>query len=90
MPAHQKLPHYKPYNNKIALSFEGVEKCFAVQAGREVRVIVMPDKVSDEQLPKLTHDIAEQISRDVMVPGSVRITAIRETRASEITTTIPQ
>ncbi|MBI2597293.1 ribonuclease Y [Candidatus Daviesbacteria bacterium] len=75
---------------RIALSFEGVEKCFAVQAGREVRVIVMPDKISDEGLPKLTHDIAEQISRDVMVPGSVRITALRETRVSETITTLPQ
>lgn len=71
----------------IALSFEGVEKCFAVQAGREVRVIVTPEKISDDQLPKLTHDIAEQISKEVMVPGSVRITAIREIRFSETTTT---
>lgn len=75
---------------KIALSFEGVEKCFAVQAGREVRVIVIPDKISDEGLPKLTHDIATRISQEVMVPGSVRITAIRETRVSETTTTVPQ
>ena len=74
----------------IAQSFEGVEKCFAVQAGREVRVIVIPEKISDEELPKLTHDIAERISKEVMVPGSVRITAIRETRATEITTTTPQ
>ena len=75
---------------KIALSFDGVEKCFAVQAGREVRVIVMPDRISDDELPKLTHDIAERISKEVMVPGSVRITAIRETRVSETTTTTPQ
>ncbi len=75
---------------KIAMSFEGVEKCFAVQAGREVRVIVIPEKISDSQLPKLTHDIAERISKEVMVPGAVRITAIRETRATETTTTTPQ
>ena len=75
---------------KIALSFEGVEKCFAVQAGREVRVIVMPERISDEELPKLTHDIAERISKEVMVPGAVRITAIRETRVSETTMTMPQ
>ncbi len=72
---------------KIALSFEGVDKCFAVQAGREVRVIVMPEKISDDELPKLTHDIAQRISKEVMVPGNVRITAIRETRVSETTTT---
>ena len=75
---------------KIATSFEGVEKCFAVQAGREVRVIVIPEKISDLELPKLTHDIAERISKEVMVPGAVRITAIRETRATETTTTVPQ
>lgn len=72
---------------KIALSFDGVDKCFAVQAGREVRVIVIPEKISDDELPKLTHDIAQRISKEVMVPGAVRITAIRETRASETTTT---
>ena len=75
---------------KIATSFEGVEKCFAVQAGREVRVIVIPEKISDDELPKLTHDIAERISKEVMVPGAVRITAIRETRSTETTTTTPQ
>lgn len=74
---------------RIATSFEGVEKCFAVQAGREVRVIVIPEKISDDELPKLTHDIAERISKEVMVPGAVRITAIREIRATEYTTTTP-
>jgi len=74
----------------IALSFDGVDKAFALQAGREVRVIVMPDKISDEELPKLTHDIADRISKEVMVPGAVKITAIREVRASEYTMTTPQ
>src|SRR3989339_99078 len=72
---------------KIATSFEGVEKAFAVQAGREVRVIVIPEKVTDEELPKLVHDIAERISKEVMVPGAVKITAVRETRYSESTLT---
>lgn len=66
---------------KVATSFEGVEKAFAVEAGREVRVIVFPEKVSDDELPKLTHDIAEKISKEVMVPGQVKVTAIREVRA---------
>ena len=70
------------------MSFEGVEKCFAVQAGREVRVIVIPEKISDDELPKLTHDIADRISKEVMVPGAVKITAIRETRYSESTMTV--
>lgn len=74
---------------KIALSYEGVEKAFALQAGREVRVVVIPEKVSDEELPKLTHDIAQRISKEVMVPGAVKITAIRETRYSEATMTSP-
>lgn len=72
---------------KIGLSYDGVDKCFAVQAGREVRVIVTPEKISDDELPKLTHDIAERISKEVMVPGVVRVTAIRETRVTETTTT---
>lgn len=68
---------------RIALSFDGVEKAFAVQAGREVRVIVMPDRVTDDELPKLVRDIGETIQKEVMVPGAVKITAIRETRATE-------
>ena len=74
----------------IATSFEGVERCFAVQAGREVRVIVSPERISDDELPKLVHDIAIRISKEVMVPGAVKITAIRETRATESTVTTPQ
>lgn len=68
---------------KIALSFEEVDSAFAVQAGREVRIIVTPEKISDEELPKLVHDIGERIQKEVMVPGAVRITAIRETRYSD-------
>src|SRR3989338_8523037 len=74
---------------KIATSFEQVERAFAVQAGREVRVIVIPEKISDEELPKLVHDIAIRISKEVMVPGAVKITAIREVRATESTITTP-
>lgn len=68
---------------RIATSFDGVDKAFAVQAGREVRIIVVPDKISDEELPKLVHDIGSQIQKEVMVPGAVKITAVRETRATE-------
>lgn len=68
---------------RIATSFDGVDRAFAVQAGREVRVIVVPEKISDDELPKLVRDIGEQIQREVMVPGAVKITAVRETRASE-------
>ncbi len=75
---------------KIATSFEGVERAFALQAGREVRVIVMSERISDDEMPKLVHDIATRISKEVMVPGAVKITAIRETRVSESTMTSPQ
>ncbi len=75
---------------KIATSFEQVEKAFALQAGREVRVIVIPEKISDDEMPKLVHDIAVRISKEVMVPGAVKITAVRETRVSESTMTTPQ
>lgn len=74
---------------EIATSFEGVSSAFAVQAGREVRVIVMPEAISEEGLPKLVHEIAVRISKEVMVPGAVKITAIRETRATETTMTTP-
>lgn len=75
---------------KIATSFEGVEKAFAIQAGREVRVVVTPEKISDEELPKLVHDILDRISKEVMIPGVVRVTAIRESRYSDSTMTLPQ
>lgn len=68
---------------RIATSFDGVDKAFAVSAGREVRLIVFPDKISDEELPKLTHDIAQKIGKEVMVPGQIKVTAIREVRATD-------
>ena len=68
---------------KIATSFEGVEKAYALSAGREVRVIVYPEKISDDELPKLTNDIASRIGKEVMVPGQVKVTTIREVRATD-------
>lgn len=68
---------------KIAKSFDGVDAVFAVQAGREVRIIVVPERVTDDELPKLVHDIGTEIQKQVMVPGAVKITAIRELRAQE-------
>ncbi len=68
---------------RIATSFDEVDKAFAVQAGREVRIVVFPDKISDDELPKLVHDIGSQIQKEVIVPGAVRVTAVRETRASD-------
>jgi ribonucrease Y len=68
----------------IAKSFKGVEKCFAVQAGREMRVIVEPTQVSDEDSALLARDVARKIETDMTYPGQIRVTVIRETRATEL------
>jgi len=68
---------------RICSSFSGVEKAFAVQAGREVRVLVESKKVSDEEAAVLAKDIAQKIEKDLSFPGQIKITVIRETRAVE-------
>lgn len=68
----------------IANSFEGVDKSFAIQAGREVRVIVQPDKLDDLSSAKLAKNIAEKIEQDLKYPGQIKVNVIRETRAVEI------
>ena len=65
----------------IANSFEGVEKAFAIQAGREIRVIVKPDTVDDPGTYKLAMDMAKRIEQDMEYPGEVKVSVIRETRA---------
>ena len=67
---------------EIATSFEGVEKVNAIQAGREVRVIVMPDKVDDAKAQELAETIAKRIEGELQYPGQIRVTVIRETRAT--------
>lgn len=67
-----------------ATSFSGVDKAYAISAGREVRVLVVPTEVDDATTTKLAHDIAEKIHNEVTYPGSVKVTVIRETRASEV------
>lgn len=66
---------------EIARSFPGVEKVYAIQAGREVRVIVHSDRVSDEQAVLLSHEIARKIERELRYPGQIKVTVIREVRA---------
>ncbi|OGC25266.1 ribonuclease Y [candidate division WOR-1 bacterium RIFOXYB2_FULL_42_35] len=68
----------------VAKSFSGVEKCFAIQAGREVRVMVEPDVIDDTMAVKLAHDIAKKIEAELEYPGEVRVTVVREIRASDI------
>ena len=69
---------------KIAASFPGVEKSFAVQAGRELRVFVQPDEVNDDEAFTLARSIASRIEKELQYPGQIRITVIRETRCVEV------
>ena len=66
---------------QIAASYEGVTKTYAIQAGRELRVIVGADKIDDKQIEKLSADIARRIQDEMTYPGQVKITVIRETRS---------
>ncbi|MBM4348699.1 MAG: ribonuclease Y [Deltaproteobacteria bacterium] len=69
---------------KIAQSFQGVEKSYAIQAGREIRVMVQPERISDEASAILSRDIARKIEKDLTYPGQIKVTVIREMRAVEI------
>jgi len=69
---------------EISTSFEGVKEAYALQAGREVRVLVNPDKCSDDQAIKLASDIRDRIKNEMIYPGTVTVNVIRETRASKI------
>ena len=68
---------------EVAYSFPGVEKCFAIQAGREVRIMVRPEDVDDVTAPKLARDIVKKIEDTLVYPGLVKVTVIRETRTVE-------
>ena len=68
---------------EIADSFEGVEKSFAIQAGREVRIIVKPEKVSDSQMTLMARDIAKKVESEMEYPGQIKVNVIRETRTIE-------
>ena len=67
----------------IADSFAGVSKAFALQAGREIRIVVESEHVSDEQTVWLSKDIARRIENELEYPGQIKVTVIRETRATE-------
>lgn len=69
---------------EIASSFNGVERVFAIQAGREIRVMVQPEKISDLEADSLAHDIARRIEKETQYPGQIKVTLIRETRVVEI------
>ena len=68
---------------RIGASFDGVDKCYAVQAGREIRIIVNSKKISDEQSYDLARQVARKIEEELQYPGHIRVTMIRENRFVE-------
>ena len=69
---------------EIGMGYEGVEKVFAMQAGREVRVMVLPDAVDDIQAQVIAREIAKQVEHELSYPGQIRVTVVRESRATEV------
>jgi ribonuclease Y len=67
----------------IANSFKGIEKSYAIQAGREIRIMVVPDEVDDDAMVVLSRDLAKQIESSMEYPGQIKVSVIRETRAVE-------
>ena len=66
---------------EISESFDGVEKCYAVQAGREIRIMVKPDVIDDTKAVLLARDISKKIEEEMEYPGQIKVVIIRETRA---------
>ncbi|NLC95115.1 MAG: ribonuclease Y, partial [Bacilli bacterium] len=69
---------------EISNSFDGVEKSYAIQAGREVRVLVKPESISDLEIHRLARDVKKKIEEQLNYPGTIKVTVIRETRAIEV------
>ena len=68
---------------ELTSSFPGVEKSYAIQAGREVRIMVKPEEVSEDNMVLLAHDIAKKIESELEYPGQIKVNVIRETKAVE-------
>ena len=66
---------------QIANTTEGVEKSYAIQAGREIRIVAKPDKIRDDELPYLARQIAKKIENELNYPGQIKVNILRETRA---------
>ena len=69
---------------EISKSFKGVESCYAIQAGREIRIMVKPDEISEDEMVLLARDIAKKIENELEYPGQIKVNLIRETRAVEV------
>jgi len=68
----------------LARSYPGVAECYAIQAGREIRIIVKPEEVDDLAVIRMSREIARKIEETMQYPGQIKVTVIRETRAVEI------
>lgn len=68
---------------EIAQSFDGVDHCYAIQAGREIRVMVVPEKVSDDEMVLIAHQICKQVEDELNYPGQIKVSMIRETRITD-------
>ena len=79
----QYLQRIKDLEN-LALAYQGVEKAYAIQAGRELRVIVEAEKVTDGESDKLSFEIAQKIQTEMTYPGQIKVTVIREKRAVNV------
>jgi ribonuclease Y len=66
----------------IGRAFPGVENCYAIQAGRELRILVQPERISEERAAALAHDVARKVEQEMRYPGQIKVTVVRETRAS--------
>ena len=71
------------FNKEISNSFPGVEKSFAIQSGREVRIMVKPEDISDEGTYVLAREVAKRIENELEYPGQIKVNVIRETRCTE-------
>ena len=68
---------------EIASSFDGVAKSYAIQAGREVRILVEPERMTDNECSKLARDVTTRIEKELEYPGQIKVVVLRETRATE-------
>jgi ribonuclease Y len=69
---------------ELVSSFNGVERVYVIQAGRDVRVMVNPGVISDAEVSNIANDIARRIEKEIQYPGQIKITVVRETRATEL------